>query len=149
MTPYTLRKASEDIGISYPSAVHMRVRYLVSQMERCVMWMYDNGAMPEIMLKDAQDERTALLNSLKRPPKGEITSDMIEQAKQVPVSSLIEFRKGRATAWCHEDKRPSLYIGKRLNIVCCPVCHKYFDAIEVYMEVTGKGFKDAVLELCR
>ena len=148
MTPYNLRKAAEDMGISYPSAVHMRIRYLVSQIERYWMWAYEEGNMPEIMLKDAHSERTALVRSLKTPPKGEVTPDMIERARSVPMGQIIEFRNGRATAWCHEDKRPSLYIGTRCNIVICPVCDLKFDAISVQMAVTGQTFRQAVLELC-
>jgi DNA primase len=65
-------------------------------------------------------------------------------AKDFPVTQLVEFRGHKATAWCHEDKTPSLWYANRVNRVVCPVCDKKFNAIDICMERDGMSFIDAV-----
>ena len=148
MTPYALRQAALDMDISYHSAVVMRCRYLCAQMQQCEEWVEGDAEMPQVMTGECLEELGGLVRPLKVAPNTYVTPEMIERARGVPVTRLLEFKHGRATAFCHEDKRPSLYVGSRLNIVCCPVCAKTFDAIAVHRALTGVGFKDAVLALC-
>jgi hypothetical protein len=73
---------------------------------------------------------------------------MIETARSVDVRSVVEFgRSGKALAWCHEDKRPSLYYGNRTNRAVCPVCDKKFSALDVLINRDGYSFIDAVRSL--
>jgi len=76
-----------------------------------------------------------------------ITDEMIESARQYPVDQLVEFIKGKATAFCHNDRKPSMYHATRLNRCNCPVCGKSFDPIGVLVERDGVSFKDAVKQL--
>ena len=78
-----------------------------------------------------------------------ITDEMIEQARNYPVDKLIEFIRGNAIAFCHNDKRPSMFHGTRTNTAQCPVCGKSFDSIAILMERDNMDFKTAVLTLCR
>lgn len=78
--------------------------------------------------------------------EGDITSAMIEQAKEFPVSSLIEV-DGRCKAKCinHDDSHPSMDC--RNNFVYCYSCGYSDDAIGVYRKLHGVGFVEAVRAL--
>lgn len=82
-----------------------------------------------------------------KPTVGEITDADIEQARAYPVDQLIKFTRGKATAFCHADKNPSMFHGSRLNVACCPVCDKTFNPVDVLMQRDGFSFIDAVKHL--
>lgn len=104
--------------------------------------------MPEVMLKDAQDERIALVRSLQVAPKGDVTDDMVEQARNVDVRSLIEFKHGKVACPFHEDKHPSAYYGARSKRLVCPVCNDTWDSIRLTMKFQDLSFYEAVKYLC-
>jgi hypothetical protein len=79
--------------------------------------------------------------------KPDITEDMIETARRHPITSLIEFKRGKAVAFCHADRNPSMFHATRLNLAICPVCDKKFNPIDVLIERDGYSFKSAVKEL--
>lgn len=149
MTPYQLRQKADEMGVRYEDAVRMRKKYLIQQYQQCADWIVGEKPMPSMMMDECLDELTALMRSLKRPIDTTITDDMIEQARGVKISSLIEFNRGKARAWCHDDNNPSLFYGTTLNIAVCPVCDLKFDAISVQQHLTGQTFKEAVQSLCR
>lgn len=149
MTPYALRQAALDMNISYPSAVKMRARYLVSQMVQCEEWIDGDNVMPQVLTGECIDELSALVRSLQVVPNTNVTPEMIEQARGVDVRTLIEFKHGKATAWCHADKAPSLTYMSKTNQAWCAACDLWFDSIKIQRELTGVGFKDAVLALCK
>jgi hypothetical protein len=76
-----------------------------------------------------------------------ITDEMIQAARDYPIHHLIDFNRGKAIAFCHEDRNPSMYHQTRLNRACCPVCDKSFDSIEVLIKRDGMTFKSAVNSL--
>lgn len=77
--------------------------------------------------------------------KNDVTDEMIERARAYPIERLIQFNKqGLANAPCHDDKKPSLYFGKKTGRAFCPVCQKSFDSIGWLMSAEGMGFKEAV-----
>ena len=79
----------------------------------------------------------------------EINENMVSRAKMTPVTDLVEFVNGRATAWCHNDSRPSLYVATRINKIVCPACgDKRFDSIDILMTRDGLSFPEAVKRLC-
>jgi hypothetical protein len=80
--------------------------------------------------------------------KDDISPDMIQNARECPVEGLLDWTNGRSLAWCHPDRRPSLYVSKRINKVTCPVCDKRFDAIDIVMNRDGLSFPEAVKRLC-
>jgi len=76
-----------------------------------------------------------------------LSDERISEAKAYPIEQLVGFIKGQALAWCHPDKKPSLYHGTKNNIAICPVCDKKFNPIDVLMTRDGKTFTEAVKEL--
>lgn len=76
-----------------------------------------------------------------------LSEEMIEAARRFPVDRLVEFTRGKATAWCHEDRNPSLYHGTRRNVAVCPVCNRTFNPIDILMDRDGLSFAEAVKAL--
>ena len=153
MTPYTLRKTAEEFGILYPSAVQMRIRYLVAQYEQGIDWLCDGGweGMPTFMPMECTDEIDRLKKSLKqRKTTTGITDEMIEQARNVNIRDLLEFVHGRTHCIGpdHEDKKASAYRGSRTGKLFCPVCAKSWGSIDIIMTTEDKSFIEAVKSLC-
>lgn len=148
MTPYQIREKAKEFGISYKKASAMRQRYLVAQLDQGVAWMLEEAEQPDVMPNDALNELLALLKPLETVGHSTITPGMVGQARSVKIDSLMEFTRGKARAWCHDDTNPSLFYGKTLNIAVCPVCDLKFDAIAVQRHLTGQSFVEAVRSLC-
>jgi len=86
----------------------------------------------------------------KNKPKSrdEVTPEMKDRARAHLVTDLIDFSKGKALAFCHTDRTPSLSHFEKKNIARCFVCNKSFGAIDILMERDGYKFHDAVRALC-
>jgi hypothetical protein len=82
-----------------------------------------------------------------KPTTGDITEAMIESARAYPVEKLIEFNHGKATAFCHEDKNPSMFHATRTNTAACPVCDRHYNSIDVLLQRDGMSFVAAVKQL--
>ena len=76
-----------------------------------------------------------------------ITDEMIESAKLYPIDKLIKFTQGKAFAFCHDDKTPSLTLNLQRNKCRCYVCGKSFSTIDILVERDNKSFIEAVKEL--
>lgn len=151
MKGFHVKKSAEDFGISIRDAVKMRVRYLLQIIDQWPDYLDNGGEVPTISLIDAIEEifelrRYAQMSNKAQTP-GAITDEMIERARDYPVDNLVEFVRGKAKAWCHEDRNPSLFHGTRNNIVVCPVCDKKFGSIDVLVDRDGMTFRDAVTTL--
>lgn len=89
--------------------------------------------------------RTA--RSLKRRPYAGGGND-VAAAKQVPITNLIEFKRGYAPCVWHNEKTASMfYNGERSkfpNTVKCFGCGAMGDPIDVVMQMQGIEFNDAV-----
>lgn len=80
----------------------------------------------------------------------DITDADIENARAYPIHLLIDFNHGRATAFCHDDRSPSLHHWKKGNKARCFVCDKTYNPIDVLMERDKMSFPEAVRSLlCR
>ena len=99
------------------------------------------------LLKGQKDDRIKVFLPRKES-KGQINTEMIERAKQVPISSMLDFERGkkRLCLW-HSDTQPSLSLHEKGNFVKCFSCDKYADSIAVYQELNNCDFKTAVKEL--
>ncbi len=90
---------------------------------------------------------------LSMPPSqmlDQITDDDIEAARNYPIEQVIDFnRAGKAIAWCHEDKSPSLTWYKAKNKARCFACNQSFDSISAHMYLTGTDFITTVKALSR
>lgn len=164
MTYAEIVTAAEQFSINIQTAVNMRVRYLedmIETHEANLAIMEANSTTPvefefidlmtEKLGKDIRSARYQL-KSLQRRGKteeGEITADMIAQAKSYPIESLISFdRSGKALAFCHNDKQPSLTLHKGHNrATCWPCGQKRYDPIDILVLRDGMKFSDAVRSL--
>jgi hypothetical protein len=107
------------------------------------------------------DRKIARLNRQLRVIKGipvktgQLTDDMIEAARDVPVESLMEqqFRRSgqNLTGLCpfpeHDEKTPSFHIYRNENRGWCFGCNQGGDSIKIVMLIHGYDFKEAVLLL--
>lgn len=71
----------------------------------------------------------------------------IERAKSYPISNLIDFKHKKACCIWHNEKTPSLAFYPKTNSVYCFGCGKSGDAIDVFRQIHGCTFKQAVEEL--
>lgn len=104
----------------------------------------------EKMLRPLKIEATALLNHVNGrevlPVAGRITPEMIDNARQYPITGVIDFPKGKYRC-CpfHKDNNPSMALYD--NHVHCFVCNRSWDSISALMELEGVNFREAVLAL--
>lgn len=151
MKPYQIRKAALEMGISPVSAINMRLRYLGETILRWADVVVDEiDTLPAETMFDALHEAVYLKQYLKaiNKPKDGITDEMIERARDVPIETLIEFdRNGKALAWCHDDKTPSLTWFKKGNRATCFVCDRRWNSIDICMDRDGLSFAQAVKQL--
>ncbi len=86
-------------------------------------------------------------------PKGTLTDNLIQAAREVPVESLLNQplkRSGRTlTGLCpfHTERTPSFHVYPRENRAWCFGCNQGGDTITVAMLLHGCDFKNAVLLL--
>lgn len=159
-------KAADEMKVDRAYALQCRIRYLKEEITRMgsnyadlIIEMLDGSELDCAMYDSRLDQQRKELESkrrelqvLRRRMSGkvktdEITDDMIARARMYPVELLVEFRRGKTQAWCHEDRNPSAFHGTRTNTVQCPVCDKKFDSIAVLMQRDGMQFADAVRQL--
>lgn len=161
-----LREKAEEMEIPFNEAAFCRFRYVRQQMfvasdEIDQLEDYDfeseAGIINYVRFADALDrlldlaaeQRALMMNVCQKPRNGsaKITHEQVERARQYPVTQLIEFYRGRALAWCHPDKNPSMYYAPRINKAVCPVCNRYFDSIAIVMGLHNFDFIQAVKHL--
>ena len=169
MTLNATLQAARDMGVPERYAVMRRLAFLQPQIKHLEreIWgarrQMDRSrdplikALSESFIRDQEKElrplkreATALLNHVNgketvQAPGG-ITPEMIDQARQYPITSIIEFTKGRYRC-CpfHEDRNPSMTLYK--NHVHCFVCNRTWDSISATMALDGVTFREAVLAL--
>lgn len=151
MRPHQVIKKAEEIEISTKAALAMRKRYLLGVFDEWADYIDGKtNTIPLITIDGAIDEIVAIRKfETRKPTKGGITDDMIATAKEYPVDQLVEFVRGKATAWCHDDSNPSLSWHKEKNRCTCFPCGKSFNAIDICMERDGMTFIEAVRWLGR
>lgn len=168
MSIYANLKQAEDMGIDRSWAINARQRFLTDELfivhDVLSEWVqfledYDPKSATEVFMiseeiGEAIDRKCAIMKELEtikkmtKDPKDVITDEMVEEARRYPVDRLVPFSKGKAVAWCHPDKNPSLTYMTRTGKAWCPVCGRYFNAVDILVDRDGYTFKDAVRELC-
>jgi len=133
------------------AAARIRARYLLQQLELCLasqsdVASYDAWQIVE-ELSELFHQAPYTIRQSNSPNIDRITDDDIFRARAFPVEKLIWFVKGKAQAWCHEDRRPSLSWDKKHNAAHCFPCGKSFGPIDILMIRDGLSFKDAVKQL--
>ena len=169
MTLNATLQAARDMGVPERYAVMRRLAFLQPQIKHLEREIWgarrrmDRSrdplikALSESFIRDQEKElrplkreATTLLNHVNgketvQAPGG-ITPEMIDQARQYPITSIIEFSKGRYRC-CpfHEDRNPSMALYE--NHVHCFVCNRTWDSISATMALDGVTFREAVLAL--
>ncbi|MDD2736644.1 MAG: CHC2 zinc finger domain-containing protein [Desulfuromonadaceae bacterium] len=169
MTLNATLQAARDMGVPVRYAVMRRLAFLQPQIKHLEREIWGARrriersrdplvkALTESFIRDQEKElrplkreATALLNHVNgketvQTPGG-ITPEMIDQARQYPITSIIDFPKGRHRC-CpfHEDSNPSMALYD--NHVHCFVCNRSWDSISAVMELDAVGFREAVLAL--
>ncbi|ABK97851.1 CHC2 zinc finger domain-containing protein [Pelobacter propionicus] len=169
MTLNATLQAARDMGVPERYAVMRRLSFLQPQIKHLEREIWGarrrmershdplSKALTESFIRDQEKE----LRPLKREAKtllnhvngketvqapGGISPEMIDQARQYPITSIIEFSKGRYRC-CpfHEDRNPSMALYE--NHVHCFVCNRTWDSISATMALDGVTFREAVLAL--
>lgn len=144
----TFRKAREMD--KHPlAAARIRMRFLHEEVDRLLQFKDDVAtywaieALEEIcyLIKHSTQDTSVT------PSKNTITQAHIDRADAYPIENLIEFRNGKALAFCHEDRVPTLSLWKGKNKARCFACNKSFGPINVLMERDKMSFLDAVRAL--
>jgi hypothetical protein len=169
MTLNATLQAAREMGVSERYAIMRRLAFLqpnIKHLEREIWGARRRiersrdplvKALTESYIRDQEKElrplkreATALLNHVNgketvQAPGG-ITPEMIDQARQYPITSIIDFSKGRHRC-CpfHEDSNPSMALYD--NHVHCFVCNRSWDSISAVMELDVVSFREAVLAL--
>ncbi len=91
-----------------------------------------------------QDMANMLRPNMLRPKKYDITPEMIQAARDYPITQLIELNrnKARCISGTHEDKNPSMSF--KNNYVHCFSCGYHADSIAVAMQLHNLSFPEAV-----
>lgn len=99
----------------------------------------------------AEDMRK-LYDSLTKPRRvaasGDLDMDRIERAKTVPIDSIINFTRGKATSiWKPNERTPSMHYYPKSNRVKCYATGNHGDVIDVVMITKEKNFNEAIAYL--
>lgn len=156
-----LTTMAEETGLSLEVCRSHRIDYLkrhtrerlqdaadLLDMPDEVSWRLGMDVLAEILPECRELNYLSRQQQGYRPPKGSITPEMIQRARDHPIQDLITFdNHGHATAWCHQDRRPSLTLWKGHNKATCFPCGRTYGPIDVLIERDGLSFPDAVREL--
>jgi hypothetical protein len=155
-----LQTMADTTGLSLSDCRAGRIEYLtrhIQERTEDAAWLVgDTGELSAHFAQQVLDEVVAESRELRRlalagrgySSRGDITPDMIEAARVSPIEQLIEFdRQGKALAFCHDDKTPSLSWHRATNRATCFPCGKSFNSIDVLILRDGLSFRDAVMQL--
>lgn len=179
MSLMTILNAAKEMGVPPKKAVYMRLRYLMPQIKKLkheastVRRRVARAALAkvrikfEVSLRIVQDElnplekeATELVEFINgkveiRTDAVQITSEMIDRAKAVPIAQLLneKCRSGLVHCPFHKDKTPSASI-KNNFLICFGGCRpkdgrKGWDTISLLMERDGMTFRESVFALLR
>lgn len=96
----------------------------------------------ESALQKVQREIREIENEIMGKKVDGITDEMIERAKEYPLESFVEVKRGFALCPFHAEKTPSMSI--KNNRFHCFGCGKNGDVIQFVMETQGKTFVETV-----
>ena len=165
MTDYhSIKQRAKEMGIPLEEALFKRRHFLeqeihhfseiiqaahqdepfTNHLEKRLNEVHINEAIKE--LKRLAWEATKL-NPNWVDNSGGVNRETIAKAKGVPISALLPHPVTHNMTRCpfHDDKHPSATT--KGNFLWCFVCNKGWDTISLVMELHGKTFKEAVLDL--
>ncbi|MFZ4859227.1 MAG: CHC2 zinc finger domain-containing protein [Desulfuromonadaceae bacterium] len=156
-----LQRMSDNTGLPLSECRAGRIEYLTRHIQERALdavWLADDtGELSAHFAQQVLDEVLQMARELRHLTRlakgstshvGSITPELIEQSRLIPIEQLIEFdRQGKAVAWCHDDKVPSLTWHRSKNRATCFPCGKSFNSIDVLIQRDGMAFVDAVKTL--
>lgn len=155
VTLYSIRKAASDFGIPFREAVFHRLIFVRGRLLVVADEIQEaDDVMTELAFRElvdlAEEQRTlaGIIRQLIKPQTSGVTQEQIDQARAYPIDRLVEFQKGKAVSWCHDDRNPSLSWDRQHNRAHCFPCDKSFNPVDVLIERDGMTFPNAVKTLC-
>jgi hypothetical protein len=149
--PINTFNMARRMGKNKMAAARIRARFLQQKIEE--LRSEPLHEIKEYWADQMQVEMNQLLKEGKREIKNQhgnpnlISDGDVMAARQYPVEGLVEWTRGKATCWIHEDKTPSMFYGSKTNRIICPVCDKKFNAVDILMGLNGYSFVEAVKAL--
>jgi hypothetical protein len=142
-TRHKVLKLAKDFDLLPSTVINLRVRFALQAAET---W---EELEPEIAARWYEEiiNMKQIESKLNQKHTNGITDEQIAIAKEYPIDRLIEFTRGKATAWCHDDKTPSLHHHRQANRAHCFPCGKSYNPIDVLMQRDNMSFIDAVRAL--
>jgi RNA polymerase-binding transcription factor DksA len=165
MTRKQLIERAEFMDFDVAEAMRHRVKYLAEQrdailqdIEECeddILFNESLNHITKVYLAISVESLKTHLKKVNReikalttlPREGEITDDMVEQARAYPIENLIDFTRNRSKAFCHDSDSDSLMKANHGNYAWCHVCGILHNPIDVLMRRDGYSFVDAVRQL--
>lgn len=125
------------------NATHYGGWFGESILKKCILPLEKEKARIEKEIEAYKNPATSISEE-------KITEDDIEEAKNVPMDSILEFNNaGFAICIFHSDSHPSMKWWKQYNVVKCFSCGKSADTIGVIRKMYGYSFIEAVEYLKR
>jgi hypothetical protein len=121
-------------------------KYELFEEAHCIEMQIITGGLITDNLKKLKRLQGRVI-ALNKGTKGDITDEMIQAARDYPFEELINFVRGKAPCFNHEDKDPSMQYYKNTNQAFCFSCNKVFNPIDFTMIKEGMTFKEAVRRL--
>jgi hypothetical protein len=119
----------------------------VEFMEKMLNMVFIDGPMEELLEKLRYLEKYAQLCKEKPDEEQENWAKKLEQAKAVPIDTILEFRGNKRLCIWHNEQTPSMIYNKHTNKVHCFGCNKGGDSVDVVMNQSGCTFREAVKQL--
>lgn len=110
----------------------------------------DNGFYILEMAQDRLDRNKRLLACYGYDKtKNEDFENRLARARVFSIENLVKLnRSGKACCPLHDEKTPSFSVNRKKNVWCCfGACGRGGDVIDLFMEMNGCGFKEAVNKL--
>jgi hypothetical protein len=157
-----IRLEAERMGVNLEWACERRRAFLESiisciknQRQKLISFLAGSNPLDRGVIKKFINNSKKIIEDCEKrirlliPAKSNngITDEMIQRAKQYPISELlaIPIRGNVTNCIAHEDKNPSMNI--KNNWAYCYACGFRGDSISVYMHLNGVDFNTAVKNL--
>lgn len=142
------------MGMDRIDAANKRISFLKDHLSNLKsLYEESKSVIDAIFVNNQMEPIKKEISFLKRnkkidASKSKITDVDIQRAREYPINQIIEFNNvGKALAWCHPDKNPSLSYWGKENVARCFTCNKTFDSISAAMELWDLTFVEAVRRL--
>ena len=146
---------AQEMGVDVQWALKQRLQYLLDkkqELQSKIDWFYEiildgelnsvTEALFGLCIESCERQMKKIDTKVRtltvRPSKGQITEDMIEYAREVPIERVIEFKScGRTFAFCHDSDGYSLAKSNSSNGAWCHRCQRFFNPVDTLIERDG------------